>query len=71
MKRCICTNMDGTGGYYAKQNKAVRERQLSYVFTHVWNLRNTTDEPRGREAKIKTERETKHERLKYREQTEG
>ena len=26
--------MDGTGGYYAKQNKSVRERQI-YDFTHV------------------------------------
>ena len=27
--------MDGTGGYYAKLNKSVREIQISYVFTHV------------------------------------
>ena len=32
----------------------------------MWNLRNTTDEPRGREGKlnnIKTEREANHKRL--------
>ena len=26
--------------YYAKQNKLVRERQVLYDFTHMWNLRN-------------------------------
>ena len=41
----------------AKQNKAVRERQIIYDFTHMWNLRNKasngtkqgeTDKPRKR-----------------------
>ena len=27
--------MEGTRGYDAKQNKSIRERQLSYVFTHM------------------------------------
>ena len=36
----ICSNMDGTGGDYAKRNKSSRERQLSYGFTHLWNIRN-------------------------------
>ena len=36
----ICTNMDGTTRYYAKQNKSIRERQLSYDLTDMWNLRN-------------------------------
>ena len=31
----------------------IRERHISHDFTHMWNLRNTTDEHRGREAKIK------------------
>ena len=26
--------------YYANQNKSVRERQIPYDFTHIWNLRN-------------------------------
>ena len=43
--------------YYAKQNKSVRERKISYDFTHMWNLRNKTDEHRGREKKGK---ETNH-----------
>ena len=30
--------MDGARVYYANQNKTVRERQISYVFTHMWNL---------------------------------
>lgn len=25
--------------------KLVRQRQIPYDFTHVWNLRNKTDEP--------------------------
>ena len=29
----------------------------------MWNLRNTTDEHRGREAKIKAEREANYKRL--------
>ena len=29
---------------YAKQNKSIRERQIPYDFTHMWNLRNKTDE---------------------------
>ena len=36
-------------------SKIVRERQIQYDFTHMWNLRNKTDEYRGR--KKKTERE--------------
>ena len=44
--------MDGTRVYYVKRNKSARERQI-YDFTHMWNLRNTTDEHRGREGKIR------------------
>ena len=35
--------MDGTRGYYAKQNNSVRERQIPYDFTHMWKLRNKTN----------------------------
>ena len=38
----ICKNMDETR-MYAKQNKSIRERQISYDFTHTWNLRNKTE----------------------------
>ena len=48
----ICNYMDGTRGYYAKQNKSVRERQISYDFTRMRTLRYKTDEHKGREAKI-------------------
>ena len=57
--------MDGTGGYYAEQNKSIRQRQL-YGFTHMWNIRNSTEDHRGREGKLngkKSEKETNHERL--------
>ena len=36
--------MDGAREYNAKQNKSVRERQMPYDFTHIWNVRNKTDE---------------------------
>ena len=45
--------MDGTRGYYAKQNKSVRERKISDDFTHMRNLRNKTDEHKRRDGKIK------------------
>ena len=35
----ICCNMDGTGGDNAKLKKSSRERQLSYGFSHLWNIR--------------------------------
>ena len=63
MKSCHCANVDGTGGYYAKWSKSVRERQISCVFTHVWNLKNLTEDHRGREGKISYSREVaKHKR---------
>jgi len=34
--------MDGAREYYAKGNKSVRERQIAYDSTHMWNLRNKT-----------------------------
>ena len=32
--------MDGSWGHYAKWNKSDRERQISYDFTYMWNLKN-------------------------------
>ena len=49
----FCNHMDGTGGYYAKQNTSVRERHIAHDFTHMWNFRNLTDDHRGREGKIR------------------
>ena len=34
----ICSSMDGPGEHYAKENKPIRERQIPYDFTHLWNL---------------------------------
>ena len=31
----LCDSMDGPGEHYAKWNKPVRERQISYDFTHM------------------------------------
>ena len=57
--------MDGAREYNARQNKSIRERQIPYDLTHMWNLRNRTNEQRKRER----ERETKKQTLNYREQT--
>ena len=35
-----CNSMDGPEEHYAKWNKPVRERQIPYDFTHMWNLMN-------------------------------
>ena len=35
----ICNNIDGPWVYYAKWNKSVWIRQISYYFTHTWNLK--------------------------------
>ena len=34
----LCNSMDGHGEHYAEWNKPVRERQIPYDFTHMWNL---------------------------------
>ena len=36
----LCDSMDGPREHYAKWNKSVRERQIPYDFTHMWNLMN-------------------------------
>ena len=36
----ICNNMDEPRGYYDKWNKSDRERQISYDFIYMWNLKN-------------------------------
>ena len=39
--------MDGAGEHYAKWNKSVRERQIPYDFTHMWNLMNWINKQNG------------------------
>ena len=34
--------MNGSRGYYAKQNKSDRERQILHDLIYVWNLWNKT-----------------------------
>ena len=45
----ICGSVDGTGRYYAKWKKLGRARQIPYVFTHMWILRNLTEDHGGGE----------------------
>ena len=52
--------MDGARGYYAKGNKSVRERQIPYDFTYMWNLKNIRNE----QTKLK-------QTHRHREQTDG
>ena len=36
----LCDSMDGPGEHYAKWNKTVRVRQISYDLIHIWNIMN-------------------------------
>ena len=36
----LCNSMHGPGEHYAKWNKPVRERQIPYPLTLMWNLMN-------------------------------
>ena len=60
--------MDESRGYNGKQNKLIRERQIPYDFTHLWNLRNKTD---GHKGRTKGGREANQKTHNHREQTEG
>ena len=33
-------HMDEPGGHYATWNKSDRERQIMYILTYMWNLKN-------------------------------
>ena len=35
----FCSNIDGSGGHYAKWNKSDREQQILYDITYMWNLK--------------------------------
>ena len=39
----ICNNMDGHIVYYAQWSKSDGERQILYVITYMWNLKNKTN----------------------------
>ena len=45
----ICNDMDGIRGYYGKQNKSMRDNY--HMILLMWNLRNKTEDRRGREGK--------------------
>ena len=56
VKSCYLQGCGWHRGYYVKPNKSIRDRQLSYDLTHMWNLRNKTVDYRGREEKIKQDK---------------
>ena len=39
----ICKNMNGPREYYVKWNKSDIERQILYIITYMWNLKNKTN----------------------------
>lgn len=51
MKLATCNDVDGTRDYNGKQNRSIRERQISYDFTHLQDLRNKRNKQRGKERK--------------------
>ena len=60
----ICDNMDRPGRYYAKWNKSDIERQISYDFTHTWNIKNK------QKNQINLKKQTKQKQThRYREQS--
>ena len=40
----LCHSIDAPGEHYATWNKPVRERQIPYDFTYMWNLKNKINE---------------------------
>ena len=44
----ICDDMDESRECTVKQKKSVSETKIPYDCTHVWNLRNKTNEWRGK-----------------------
>ena len=55
----ICSEVEGARVYYAKRKQSVKD--VSYDFTHMWNLRNKIDEHMVGEER--REKETNHKRL--------
>lgn len=51
------------------RNESIRETQLSYDLTPVWNLSNKTNEPRGEKREREREKQIKKQTLNYSEQT--
>ena len=55
--------MDGARKYNAMSGKPVRDRQIPYAFTHMWNLRKKTTEQREKERERERERDKPRNRL--------
>ena len=69
----ICNDMDGTRGYFAQQNRSVRETQL-YYFTRVeFKKQNKESSGKGGKNKMKPEKKANGKRLflNHRKPTEG
>ena len=56
--------------YFTKQNKSIRERQISYDFIHV-EFKKQNRETYGKGVKKRRERNKAQETLNYKEQMEG
>ena len=53
----FANSMDGPGKHYTKWNKPVRERQITYDFTHMCNLMKNWTNKQNRDGLIDTEQE--------------
>ena len=51
----ICSNMDGPRTYCAKWNKSDRERQMSFDFNYMWNLKTKQTNKPARSTLTDTE----------------
>ena len=54
----ICNKIDGAREYNTELHKSVRERQIPYDLSHIWNLRNKRNKQR---REWETDRQTNQE----------
>ena len=52
---CHPALQDGLGEHYAKWNKPVREKQISYDFTYMWNVKKNMWNKQNRKRLIDTD----------------
>ena len=56
----ICRDVDGSRDCHTERSKSEREKQISYINTHMWNLgkwyRRTSLQGRNRDTDVENER---------------
>jgi hypothetical protein len=56
--------MDGNGDHHVKCNKSFSERQVLYVFSHLWNLGEKEHKSKGSIRDVKEEKEEREGRIR-------